>query len=395
MKRPSFRRSLPFLTGAIVVGLLAGAIWWRINAADAEASEPAAAGDGVETTASSAFSTDIPIPVEGEAAIRGTLTLTVTAAAEAAPWREAVLPSHRAGQVARVGVRENDRVAAGQEIAAIDPTEYRMELREAQAELESARAAFRELTLFDDRIADAESRAERERIARARSGLDGAEVRVERAELNLSRTVVRAPFAGRVASIEAQAGEWVAAGDPLLRVVDIDPLRVEVQVLDSEVRWLERDGAAEVQFSALPGEVFAGRIASINPMVDPELRTAKVTVLVPNPDGRALPGMYARVRLEARRFTDRILVPRAAILERDRRPMLFVYEGDERGGLAKWRYVTPGLGNEEVVELLEAEGTETVEPGEIVLTDGHFSLIHDARVRVVEALEGTGEGRPE
>lgn len=394
MKRPTLRRSLPFLTGAVVVGLIATAIWWRVNASDAEASEPPAEGS-VETTSSNAFSTDIPIPVEGVRAIRGTLTLTVTAAAEAAPWREAVLPSHRAGQVARVGVREDDRVAARQEVAAIDPTEYRMELREAQAELETARASFRELTLFDDRIADAEARAERERIARARSGLDGAEVRVERAELNLSRTVVRAPFAGRVASIEAQAGEWVAAGDPLMRVVDIDPIRVEVQVLDSEVRWLERDGAAEVQFSALPGEVFAGRIASINPIVDPELRTARVTVLVPNPDGRALPGMYARVRLEAREFPNRVLVPPAAILERDRRPMLFVFEGDERGGLAKWRYVTPGLGNEQMVELIEAEGTELVEPGEVVLTDGHFSLIHDARVRLVESVEATAEGRPE
>ena len=148
-------------------------------------------------------------------------------------------------------------------------------------------------------------------------------------------------------------------------------------------------------FAALPGEVLAGQIASVNPVVDPELRTAKVTVVVPNPDGRVLPGMYARVRLEAREFEDRVMVPRAAILERDRQPMLFVYEGDERGGRARWRYVTPGLGNDEMVELVASEGTDTVEPGEVVLTDGHFSLIHDARVRLVDEPDTTEGARPE
>ena len=386
-------RSRLFIGAAVATAvLLAAALWWRANANDAEAAETGAAEPAVSTGAAGS---EVAIPVSGAEVVRGTLTLTVTAAAEAAAWREAVLPSHQSGQIAQLSVRENDVVRAGQEIAAIDPTEYQMALREAEAGLAQAQAQFRELTLFDDRITDASARAERERIARARSGLDAAEVRLQRAQLNLSRTVARAPFDGRVASIEAEPGEWVSAGDPIMRVVDIDPIRVEVQVLDSEVRWLRRGGGADVQFAALPGEVFAGQVASVNPVIDPELRTAKVTVVVPNPDGRVLPGMYARVRLEARQFEDRILVPRSAILERDRRPMLFVYEGDERGGLAKWRYVTPGLGNDEVVELVDSADTETVAEGEVVLTDGHFSLIHDARVRLVDDLQATEGARPE
>jgi membrane fusion protein, multidrug efflux system len=374
---------------AVVVLFLGAATAWppRADPVAAAVDGPAA---GVAPTGES-----VAIPVSGVAAVRGTLTLTVTAAGQATAWREAVLPSHRAGQITRMGVRENDFVHAGQEIAAIDPTEYRMALREAEAGLASAEVQYRELTLFDDRIADADARAERARIARARSGLDAAQVRLERAQLELDRSVVRAPFDGLVASIEAQAGEWVRAGDPLLRVVDVDPIRVEVQVLEGEVRWLRRSGAAQVEFAALPGEPFAGEIASVNPVIDPELRTAKVTVVVSNPDGRVLPGMYARVRLDAQRFEDRLLVPRSAILERDRRPMLFVYEGDESGGVAQWRYVTPGLGNDELVELIHDGETEPVEPGEIVLTGGHFSLIHDARVRLVEELGASEDARPE
>jgi multidrug efflux pump subunit AcrA (membrane-fusion protein) len=104
--------------------------------------------------------------------------------------------------------------------------------------------------------------------------------------------------------------------------------------------------------------------------------------------------MYARVSLEARKFPNRILVPRAAILERDRRTMLFVYEGDESGGPAKWRYVTTGLQNDSLVEIVQHPETEMVRPGEIVLTDGHYTLVHDARVRLVENVREAG-GRPQ
>jgi membrane fusion protein (multidrug efflux system) len=127
--------------------------------------------------------------------------------------------------------------------------------------------------------------------------------------------------------------------------------------------------------------------------VESGTRTAKVTVLVPNPEGRILPGMYARVSLQARNYADRVLVPRSALLERDRRTMLFVFEGDDRGGQAKWRYVTPGLLNDSVAEIVRNEETDSVRPGEIVLTDGHYTLIHDARVRLVDDVEQAG-GRP-
>ncbi|NIP83300.1 MAG: HlyD family efflux transporter periplasmic adaptor subunit, partial [Gemmatimonadetes bacterium] len=80
-----------------------------------------------------------------------------------------------------------------------------------------------------------EVRAERERTARAKSGLDQAEVALRKARLELARTRVRAPFPGRVASIEVVEGQRVSPGDSLMTVVDLDPIKVEVQVLEAEV----------------------------------------------------------------------------------------------------------------------------------------------------------------
>ena len=74
--------------------------------------------------------------------------------------------------------------------------------------------------------------------------------------------------------------------------------------------------------------------------------------------------------------------------------MLSLFEAGERSGLAKWRYVTTGLENETHVEIVEHAETDMVRPDEIVLTGGHYTLIHDARVQLVENVRAAG-GRPD
>ncbi len=73
---------------------------------------------------------------------------------------------------------------------------------------------------------------------------------------------------------------------------------------------------------------------------------------------------------------------------------MFVFEGESDTGLSKWRYVTTGLSNDSLVEIVEHPETDMVQPGEVVLTDGHYTLIHDAHVRLVEDVRAAG-GRPQ
>jgi membrane fusion protein, multidrug efflux system len=390
------RRTLAASAAAVLLLALAAPFaYQRLNGAGEAQEEESSTLSEIAATASSGFASDISIPVAGVAAARDTLVLAVHAAGQAEAWRRTVVTAQVAGRVLAVPVRESQRVGGGQAVLTIDPAEYRLAVDEAQAGLRDAEAKFREMMVMDGAIADAEVRAERERLFRARSGLEMAEVRLRRAELDLERTRLAAPYAGLIASIRVVPGQWVRPGDELMTVLESDPVRLEVQVLESEVALLQPGARTRVSWAAFPGEIGAGVVETLNPLVEGSARTARVTVRVPNPDGRILPGMYARVSLDARRLPDRVLVPRAALLERDRRAMLFVYEGDERGGRAKWRYVTPGLANDSVVEILNVGvETDSVRPGEVVLTEGHYTLIHDARVRVVENVSAAG-GRPQ
>jgi RND family efflux transporter MFP subunit len=380
-----------------IVTSLVGGIYLRIRETGRSAGDGVVVGaeeDRPEVSASGTFSTSVAIPVEGGMVVRDTLVVSVSAAAQAVAIKQAALSAQVQGRIVRIHVMENEVVEGGRLLIEIDPTEYDLAVDRANAALARAAAQYREYTLFDDQIKDPEVRAERDRVARARSGLDEAEVGLREAQLQLDRTNVIAPYGGRVASIRVVEGQLARPGDELLTVVDLDPIRVEVQVLESEVGYLAPGRNASIAFSAFPGETFSGTITTMNPVVERDTRTARVTVMVPNSAGRILPGMYARVSLEARTFPDKLLVPRSAILERDRRTMLFVFEGEGQEGLAKWRYVTTGLVNDSLIEIVEDPETDMVQPGEVVLTDGHYTLIHDAVVRLVADVRAAG-GRPQ
>lgn len=397
------RSRLISLIGAVIVvggALGAATVINRRAATDEDTSATGARIDSIAqglVDGSGAQANDMDVPVEGEEAIRDTMVLSVTAAGQAAAWRQASVSALVQGELKTLSVRENEQVSTGGLLAAIDPAMFEIELREAEARLRQAEAQYKTETLFDERL-DASVRTERQQTARAKTGLDAAELAVQKARLNLSRAQLTSPFRARVASVKAVPGQWIKIGDELLTLVDIERIKVEVQVLESEISLLTPGRSARVSFAAFPGQEFLGRIETINPIVDKDTRSAKVVVSLANPEGRILPGMYARVALDARRLPDRIMIPRSAVLERDnpRRKLVFVFEGEGTRGMAKWRYVKTGAENERWVEIIadpDDPDANEIRPGEVVLTAGHHTLVHDARIRVVQNAQAEG-GRP-
>ncbi len=390
----TFSRSALSLVTVLIVFLVLGAgIFLRLNTTEGESGSEAgvesealleAAEAGITVPTTEGFDASQPQSVSGVRVVQDTLWVTVTAAGEAEAFRRARVTNRVEGVVLAVEVGEDDVVEAGQVLVRVDTTEYALAVREAEADLVDARADYEERMILAGEIADSEVREERERLARAAARLDQLEVALERAEMELERTRVRAPFTGRVADLEVVEGQYVAAQTELVTLVQIDPLRVSARVLEAEMAYLRAGRRANVTFAAFPGETLEATIRSINPVVEPESRTARVVLELPNPDGRLKPGMYARVSLEAQEYPDRILVPRSAVLERDRRTMVFMLrDADEEGrGVAEWRYVTTGFESDDLVEIVPDEQTSMLEPGEVVLVEGHHYLAHDRPVRV-------------
>lgn len=378
----------------LVVGAAVAGIFMRLNSDEEDGllSFGDAAADSIAeevrgTASANAFAADIRLPVEGAAIQRDTFVLWVTASGRAASLRSAPLHAEVQGSVQAVPVQEGEQVRAGQLLARIDPTLYEIREQRAQASVSRARADYADRVLFDDQLPDS-ARLVRAEQARIRVGLPEQEAALAEAQYELAKTRIVAPFSGRVANLGVAEGSRINTGDSIATIIDLSQIDIDTGVLHSELPLIEVGREATATFPALRGEVFRGAVVSVNPLIDPETQTARVTVRLRNPGARIVPGMPGSVRIAGRQLPDRTFVPKEAVVERNRRQVVFVLEPSgpcAETGRAQWEYVTLGQENDTQVEIIaNPDGENTFVPagGEIVLVDGHATLTHDAQVRI-------------
>lgn len=309
-----------------------------------------------------------PLPVAAVVVTRGPFVQSVRATGRAEAPRRVELSPRVTERIMAVHVTEGDHVERGDVLLTLDARPFEIARREAEAKHATAEADNR-VALFDDDDADSSRRA----LAKHRSGLTQAEQSVARARLDLEHTRITAPFAGEIADVDAAVGAQAQVGRAVVTLVDLDEIRVPAEVLESEFGALVPGAAARVRVAAFPDHVYAGRVTALGPELDPARGTGTAYVAVENADHRIRPGMYAEVEIEAARHENRISVPRRAVLERDRKLLVF----RAANGRAEWQYVETGLESETRVEI-----TRGLSPGDSVLVDGHLTLAHGAPVHV-------------
>lgn len=348
--------------------------------------EDEAAAEDVEAPTSTAT-------VDAVVAERTNFPLRTQATGHLVPWQRAQLMAEASGPVVERAVQEGARVEEGDLIARLRNREERIALEEARAQLLKARAAFQSQYAIgpdtlarsgapgsSDSTASGGNPSPRRATQAAASGLTAAQQAVERAKLNLQRTRITAPFTGRVANLSVDAGQYVSRGSELCTLLRDARMKVEVDVLESDLVDVQEGATARVHVPALgppddASAVFEGTVWAINPQVSPESGTGRVTVSVPNPNRRLVSGLFANVQLETERLSGRLVVPDEAVLVRQGRDLVFVVEN----GHAQWTYVTVGARSGDYVEI-----TKGVAPGDTIAVDGHFALAHDAPVKVDE-----------
>jgi multidrug efflux pump subunit AcrA (membrane-fusion protein) len=401
-------KPLRIVISTILLAALAAAGYVALNGmpAGTDATDPVPVDDAESEAATVQAPASVPVPVVTAIASRHELVMEITATGNAEAPRQLELMAAAEGDLAAVNVNEGQVVAAGFVIAALDETELQLEVRRRREALVTAVAnfsenvaylkdfggneateleagAFRSLidaedfrSLIDDpRFDELFSTITRDEVMAARDNLLSQQANFEQAELALARARTTAPFAGQIGELDVVVGQRVSAGTKLVTLIDANPIRVRVQVLESEAGLVRVGRRAEVNFAAYPGESFVGRVEAISPVVDPEQRTLEVLVMLVNDDLRLKPGMFARITLETQIFEDRLLVPANAVLLRGERPMVFRV----LNGRSDWVYIEKGLENAAWVEVLEG-----IEPGDEVIVSGHYSLAHDATIRVVD-----------
>ena len=142
-----------------------------------------------------------------------------------------------------------------------------------------------------------------------------------------SYTVVKAPISGVIIKREGAPGEVVGPEKELLAIADLSNVWTLVDIYEKDLGQVRRGTAAEINVEAYPGETFRGTISYVSDLLDPETRTAKARVEIPNPQRKLKFGMFATVRLRARVADGTATVtaiPSSAIQQIDGQPSVFV-----------------------------------------------------------------------
>lgn len=312
---------------------------------------------------------EVAIPVETVRPVRRDMVATYFGTATLEAEADAEVVAKVEGEVIEIRVEEGDRVRAGQILAVLDGHRLHLEAIQADAELAKLERDYRRQLELNERGLVAASAFES-----LRYDVEALRARRDLANLQLSYTEIRAPFAGVVAARHIKIGRTVQLGEALFRITAPAPLKAQIFVPERELQRLRPGQAATVQVDAVPGERFPARVILVSPTVDERTATFKVTVQVEDPQGRLRPGMFARVGIVFDRRPAALQIPRSALIETDGEPSVFVVED----GIARQRKVRIGLAEAGDVEITAGlTGTEhVVVVGQSALQDGH-------RVRVV------------
>ncbi|ATD66496.1 efflux transporter periplasmic adaptor subunit [Luteimonas chenhongjianii] len=263
------------------------------------------------------------------------------------------------GYVERVAYAEGDEVAKGDLLFVIDPRPYRAALQRAEAELARARA---EAQLAKTRHTRAQSLIEASAISRddfearsaglaeAEAAVRAAQAMVETARLDLAFTQVRAPVAGRAGRAMLTTGNLAQADASLLTtVVSQDPVHVYFetdertflrhQAMSRAGERRNADNAVRVGLADEAGHPHAGTVDFLDNQINPATGTVRARAVLPNPDRRFTPGLFARVQLEGASARPAILIDdKAVITDQDRKYVYVVGEDNT----AQRRDIVPG-----------------------------------------------------
>lgn len=326
---------------------------------------------------------------------RQDLVIEVVDSGKVEPLTKVEIKSKIAGQVAEVRVVEGQRVARGELLLRLDPTDYQREVARAAADVAQARnaLALAELDLARKRGADAAAAVARYDVELAantrearRIAVESAQIVLETARDRLQSTRILSPIDGTVLELGIKTGEVVTPGvqqtfegRPLLVVGDLSELIVRTELNQIDIAQIRLDQAVSVSFDAIPGARFDARVSKSAPAaVRPkgkEVDVFPVEATLVGTSTTIRPGMTADVRFQIAVRPGVLAVPIEAVVKGEgkaRVSKVVVVEGKETTEKVE---VTLGAQNDRLIEL-----TGGVREGEDLVIDPASSKANEVEL---------------
>lgn len=356
----STNRKMVLTGGAVIAILLIG--WLTLGRKDSNAATAGGPGAGGAAGGAAAMP---PMPVDVDTARIRPIVDAVKATGRIEAVQAVELRPDEQGRITALLFQEGQLVTRGTPLVRMDDALLRAQAERADADRDLAGQQLARVRRLREQ--NAATPADLERVEAAARSANAA---FSLLQLQIARSVVRAPFSGVVGQRFVSVGDYVTTASPLLTLQTVDPQRVVIDVPERHATSLRQGQNVEFTVAAAPGRTFVARVDFIDPVVKSTNRTIMVKGLAPNRDRILKPGMFVEARLATATRANAVVIPEDAVQPLRTANIAWVVDK----GKASRRVVQLGVRSAGYVEV-----TSGVSAGEAVVVGG---------------LERMGEGMP-
>jgi membrane fusion protein, multidrug efflux system len=292
------------------------------------------------------------------------------------------------GIVEKIAFESGQTVRQGDLLVRLDTKQEMAQLAAAQAQLELSRLNLERMQkLVATQIG---AQADLDRTTAEYQAADG---RVREIVATIDRKTITAPFSGVLGIRQANLGQYLTSGSPVVPLQSLQPVYVNFSVPQQEIARMTVGGEVRVT-SSESKTVSTGKVTAVDSVVDPATRNIAVQATLPNLDGKLHPGMFVETSLALGKGTEVVTIPASSINHAPYGDSVYVVaelkdpQGKTYKGVRQ-QFVKVGGGRGDQVAILSG-----VKPGEEVVTSGVFKLRNGAAVQVNNQTQPGNEAAP-
>lgn len=279
------------------------------------------------------------------------------------------------GVLTDIRISEGQTVNRGQTLAVIDDGGLSSELAQLESRLSLAKTTFeRQERLWEQNIGS------EMQFLEAQTNYQAAQKSLDQLRSQLDKTIIRAPFTGIIDEVITDEGQVVTPGQSqLFRLVSLQNMYVEAAVPESYLNKIQKGTEVTVEIGSL-SENLKGEVKQIGNNINPNNRTFRVQVSLPNESGLIKPNQIATIKLNDYTAEDAVIIPESAVQQNALgENIVYILEEtkEDSTGIARKKIVETGYVYQDFIEI-----TNGLEPGEELIVEGARNLRDGQEVKI-------------
>jgi RND family efflux transporter MFP subunit len=327
-----------------------------------------------------------PVIVKVQAVEQGPVVQSLNYKGTVFPWKRANIQPDTSGRIHKIYKKQGDPVKKGDLLAELDTTTLDLQLKQAEAVLDVAKAAHKNASMNVARLKTLYQKAaiSKLQLEKAELSLESAaaqekstQATVNMIKHTLGNCCMRAPFEGIITSKNSEEGDVInpmmamGSNSSVLTLMHLKTVKVVLDAPSGDIEKIKIGQPCSIRVSTLEDEVFTGEVYSRNLAADTISKTFKVEIKIDNPGLKIKAGVFAEVLIEISRKENCLLLPLSALIEEKDASFVVVFDK----GQAKFKNVHVGEKNDRVFEILEG-----LSRGQLVVVEGNYDLKNGAPI---------------